>query len=168
MVSSGAAAAHIFIGIARFRELIEQGAITKQAPGQYDLDVVRREAFEHLRRDRGGHGTAELSNERAELAREQTASVKFKNAVMRGDYVSLEMIFKKAEVMFSVFRERILGIPGKIADALTMRTRDEIEIILREELYEALDQLTNPADLGGGSGGGRHVPPSMPDRKTAA
>jgi phage terminase Nu1 subunit (DNA packaging protein) len=167
MASSGAAAAHIFIGIARFRELIEQGVITKQAPGEYDLDVVRREAFEHLRRGKGGHGTADLSKERSSLAHEQTLAARFKNAVMRGDYVSLEELAKKIDVLVTVVRERILSIPGKVSDTLVGRfDREEIDLIIREELHEALNELSNPAADRIGSD--RRPPSEMPPTPPAA
>jgi hypothetical protein len=58
MASLSAAAAHVFLSTTRFKELVDIGAITRQAPGKYDLDVVRRETFAHLRAERGGHGTA--------------------------------------------------------------------------------------------------------------
>ena len=45
MASLSAAAAHVFLSTTRFKELVDIGAITRQAPGKYDLDVVRRETF---------------------------------------------------------------------------------------------------------------------------
>ena len=159
MASLSAAAAHVFLSTTRFKELVDIGAITRQAPGKYDLDVVRRETFAHLRAERGGHGTAALSTERASLAREQTAAVSLKNAISRGDFVSLSLIKKALMSMFAVFRERVLSIPGKVADACEMRTRDEIEQIMRDELCEALDELHDPTadarggDLGDAAGG---------------
>jgi phage terminase Nu1 subunit (DNA packaging protein) len=167
MASANAAAAHIFIGIARFRELTEQGVITKQPKGQYDLTTVRREAFAGLRAERGGHGTAALSSERAALAREQTLTAQIKNAAARGDLVSLAEFGKRVDAMLAVFRERILSIPGKNADPLSMRTREEIEPMLRAELTEALDELSNPASFGD-SGDRRAASASLPDRPTPA
>lgn len=156
MATANAAAAHIFLSLTRFRELVETGVVTKQASGQYDLDVVRREVFTHLRSLASGHGSGGvgLAVERAALAREQTASVSIKNAISRGDYVSLAVIKKTLMSMFAVFRERVLSIPGKVADACEMRTRDEIEQIMRDELCEALDELHDPTDDAGGGGRG--------------
>ena len=45
MASLSAAAAHVFLSTTRFKELVDIGAITRQAPGKYDLDVVQRETF---------------------------------------------------------------------------------------------------------------------------
>jgi hypothetical protein len=90
-----------------------------------------------------GAGTADLSKQRSELAQEQTLAVRFKNAVMRGDYVSLEVFARKVDAMFTVVRERVLSVAGKASHACEMRTRDEIDAIFREELYEALNELSN-------------------------
>jgi len=79
-------------------------------------------------------------------------AMRFKNAVMRGDYVSLSVVRKAGEKMLMVFRERILSIPGATADKLTPYTpqdRGAIELILRDVLYEALNELSNPAEFGG-------------------
>ncbi len=153
MASLSAAAAHVFLSTTRFKELVDIGAITRQAPGKYDLDVVRRETFAHLRAERGGHDTAALSTERAALAREQTVTAQIKNAAARGDLVSLALIQKMVIAMFAVLRERLLTIPGKLSDSLAMRLREEIEPILRDEINEALDELHDPTALGRDSGG---------------
>src|SRR5258706_467774 len=151
------------------KELVDIGAITRQAPGKYDLDVVRRETFAHLRAERGGHGTAALSTERAALAKEQTAAVSLKNAAARGDLISLVVIQKIVIAMFVVLRERLLTIPGKISDGLAMRLREEIEPILRDEINEALDELHDPTAFRGGKGSdrspdvaGTQAPPQAP------
>jgi phage terminase Nu1 subunit (DNA packaging protein) len=88
---------------------------------------------------------------RSELAQEQTIAARLKNMIARGDYVSLELFGSQVDAMMGVFRERILSIPGKIADALLGRTREEIDLILREELNEALEELSNPAYVGSGT-----------------
>lgn len=146
MASANAAAAHVFLSVTRFRELVDAGTVTKRAAGQYDLDVVRKEVLTHLRSKASGHGGGGvgLATERAALAREQTQAVSIKNAISRGDYTSLAQIKRSVIAMFATFRERVLSIPGKIADACAMRTREEIEDILRSELYEALDELHDP------------------------
>jgi hypothetical protein len=83
-----------------------------------------------------------LANERAELAREQRHGLLIRNAAMRGDLISVDAVTRAGQRVMSVVRERILSVPGKKADALSMRTRDEVELILRDELCEALDELS--------------------------
>jgi phage terminase Nu1 subunit (DNA packaging protein) len=111
---------------------------------QYKIATAAKAVAEHI--DGGGNGgVVGLATERAALAREQTAAVQIRNAAARGDLVSLTLLGKRIEAMLSVFRERVLSIPGKMADPLAMRPREEIEPLLRAELYEALAELSNPA-----------------------
>jgi hypothetical protein len=49
-----------------------------------------------------------------------------------------------AETIFAAFRERCLSIPGKVAAICEMRSRGEVEQIVRDEVYEALDELSRP------------------------
>src|ERR1700722_16112688 len=109
---------------------------------------------------RGNGDDARLTAARAELAREQTAAIAFKNAVARGEYVRLSLIQRSAETIFTTFKERVLSIPGKIAAFCEGRSRAEIEEIVRGEVYECLDELSGFRDVGerrgddiGGAGG---------------
>jgi hypothetical protein len=53
-------------------------------------------------------------------------------------------VLRSAEIVIATFRERVLAIPGKLAASCEMRSRGEIEEIIRDELYEALDELSKP------------------------
>jgi phage terminase Nu1 subunit (DNA packaging protein) len=88
--------------------------------------------------------TAKLTAERAALAREQTEAVALKNAATRGDLIPVAAVKRSAEIIIAAFRKRCLSIPGKIALACEMRSRGEIEEIVRAEVYEALDELSRP------------------------
>jgi phage terminase Nu1 subunit (DNA packaging protein) len=146
MATIAEAAAHVFLSSARFQELVSQGVITKAERGAYDVNKVREEYIRHIRKNAAGHGrdAAGLSEARAELTREQTQAVALKNAIARGEFGRVATIMKGAEIIFTTFRERILAIPGKIAATCEMRSRGEVEEVLRDELYEALDELHRP------------------------
>lgn len=152
MASLTAAAEHVFLSTTRFRELVDTGIVTKATKGQYDLNLVRKETFAHLRADKGQHGNAALSSERAGLAHEQRETAMIKNAIARGEVVSIRVVQREVESDYAVHRERILSIPGKSSDACEMRGRDEIELILRAEINEALDALSNPSARNWGRG----------------
>src|SRR6201996_5763201 len=92
----------------------------------------------------GNSATAQLTAERARLAREQAEAVSLKNAVTRGELVRLATVQRGAEIVFAAFRERCLSIPGKIAAICEMRSRGEVEETVRDEVYEALDVLSRP------------------------
>jgi phage terminase Nu1 subunit (DNA packaging protein) len=146
MATIAEAAAHIFLTAARFHELVSQGVITKAERGAYDLDKVREEYIRNIRKKATGHGTdaAGLSEARAELTREQTQAVAMKNAITRGDFVPLAVVRRNLETVLTTVRERVLSIPGKTSSACEMRSRGEIEEIMRGELHEALDELRRP------------------------
>ena len=56
-----------------------------------------------------------LSEARAALARKQTAALRLRNAVARGEYVSRAGIRREIETMFTMLRERLLSAAGKIS-----------------------------------------------------
>jgi phage terminase Nu1 subunit (DNA packaging protein) len=94
------------------------------------------------RRDNGGE--AQLAAERARLAREQADAVGLKNKIARREIVPLALVKSAIELVFTAFRERCLSIPGKVATTCEMRSRGEVEEIVRDEIYEALDELSRP------------------------
>ncbi|MFB9265014.1 hypothetical protein ACFFWD_17925 [Bradyrhizobium erythrophlei] len=85
-----------------------------------------------------------MSEARTALAREQTAALRLKNAVARREYVSLAGVRREVETMFAMLRERLVSIPGKIAASCEMRERRDVEEIVRDEVYELLDELSRP------------------------
>ena len=144
------AAAHIDLGDRRFRELIEDGTLTRQPPGEYDLNEVRVSYIRHLRKIAAGRGTktdADLSTERALLAREQRESAVLRNAQARGQLVPIDEVGLQLEAEYGVVRQRLLAIPGKLADALEGLSREEREAALMAEITEALNELHAAADL---------------------
>ena len=151
-------ARHLFMSDRRLREWIKRGDITERAQGEYDLDEVRKEYIHVLRRQAAGHearGDLDLSGERAKLAREQAEGAAIRNAVSRGEYVAVDEVVAQVEREYGIVRERLLTIPGKVADALTQRDRETIESVLIEEISEVLDELHDPArgaDRPGGVG----------------
>jgi hypothetical protein len=71
-------------------------------------------------------------------------TVALKNAVARGEFVPAVEVLRSAEIVIATFSERVLAIPGKLAESCEMRSRGEVEEIVRDELYEALDELSKP------------------------
>jgi phage terminase Nu1 subunit (DNA packaging protein) len=132
--------------LARLLRSIPADAGTPSRP-LYRLSTVVNALIEHAAKPDGRRGSgdeARLANERARLAREQTEAVALKNAATRGDLIPVAAVKRSAGIIISAFRERCLSIPGKIAAACEMRSRGEIEEIVRGEIYEALDELSRP------------------------
>jgi phage terminase Nu1 subunit (DNA packaging protein) len=167
IVSGMGLAAHMDCSSATIGDYLLKGIITKRPDGKFNQTECRHKVLRYLRDRNAGRTGGDLSKRKSEMAEEQTLALRFKNAVMRGDYVSIALIEKAGEKMLMVFRERILSIPGKIADAMDGRSRDERETIIRDELFEALDELANPASFGG-SGSRGDVRPDVPRRPSTA
>jgi phage terminase Nu1 subunit (DNA packaging protein) len=142
-VTGTALAAHLNCTRETISDYVAKGVIVKLASGKYDQDDCRNRAFDHLR-DKSAGRSSELTNERALMAKEQREAFMLKNQISRGDFVSLDQIKTVLIVMFAVIRERLLTIPGKMADACEMRLRAEIEALLREEIIETLHELHDP------------------------
>lgn len=135
----------------RFSQLVADGVFPRSGENGYDISQIRvldRKRLEAAASGRGDGG-GQLATERARLAREQGDAIAIKNAVARGDFVPLAQLTKKVSERNSVVRERLLTISGKIADACAMRTREEIEEIIADEIEEVLNELAEPGTYKG-------------------
>jgi hypothetical protein len=134
-----------------FSQLLNAGVFERQAKiDGYNLSTIRLKAFAHYRSlagSRGGvDGGATLAKERARLARAHAETAEFKNSIARGDFVSLKVIQDHLISLFSVIRERVLTLPGKVADGLTPHCDEDRSVItetLRSECHELLEGLSS-------------------------
>ncbi|MCP2207448.1 hypothetical protein [Bradyrhizobium diazoefficiens] len=137
-------------GISRttFHDAVRRGVITKKPRGEHDVREVARALIKDGQAAKGGHGDLaaklKLSEARTALAREQTAALRLKNAVARREYITVAAVRREVETMFAMLRERLLSIPGKFAASCEMRERRDVEEIMRDEIYELLDELSKP------------------------
>jgi hypothetical protein len=146
-VSLATAAKHIDVTPRAFTDLLNAETVIRHAADEgYVLAEVRLQYIRHIRSIASGHGSAMagLSAERALLAAEQREGIKLKNAQTRGDLISVQSVIAIVSRDYAILRERILSASGKIADSLAMRPRDEVELALRDELCEALRELSEP------------------------
>lgn len=154
--TAGTAARHIFVSDARFQELLNDHVFPKQE--DYDLAQVREYYIKWLRQKVTGRGsglpghsggaTLVLADERAKLASAQWQAAEIKNAVARGELVSIEKMGQFVEDDYYNLRERLLTMPGKLADTLAGLSRSEIEQLIKTELLEALSELHDPYSFG--------------------
>jgi phage terminase Nu1 subunit (DNA packaging protein) len=134
-------------GISRptFHRALNRGVVAKKPRGEYGIQEVARALIKDGQAAKGGHGDlaskVALSEARAALAREQTAALRLKNAVARGEYVSRAGIRRQIKTMFTMARERLLAIPTQIAATCRMYERSEVEVIVRDEICEVLDEI---------------------------
>jgi len=150
MATAATAARHICLSVSRYRDLIGEGVFKRMPAGKYDLRVIRETYCRHMQKIAAGRGAdngAALSTQRARLADAQAQRAEFENVRMMGGYVSLEVFKKQFITSLMTMRERALSTPGKISDGLqpyTPKDRDAIYEIVKGEIYEMLEDLSNP------------------------
>ena len=69
--------------------------------------------------------------------------------VAKGEWVRIEDVGRAVEREYAVVRERLLAMPGKLASKLEGLDRTAIELVLIDEVTEALNELHAP-DAGDG------------------
>jgi hypothetical protein len=169
MATAVEAANHIFISPSRFRDLVGAGTITRMPAGRYVLDKVRQEYClnaQKIMAGRAADGGASLSAQRARLAMAQAEGAELKNAVSRGDFIALREVETALGALFGTIRENVLGLPGKLADALAPRTaKDRVAIheIMRRECRELLTGLSSPDMLAQAGAQSATLTPSIED-----
>jgi hypothetical protein len=119
MATQAEAAAHLFISAARFRDLVDAGVISRQPPSTYNLETVRKEALEHLRAQAAGRGVnTSLAAERVALARSKRELSELQVGELKGELVRVDVVCDALVDRFVRVRERLLGVPAKLADQL--------------------------------------------------
>jgi phage terminase Nu1 subunit (DNA packaging protein) len=153
MATAIQAGKHVFLGVSRFNVLVGEGVFRRMPVGKYDLDTVREEYCRHAQKmmaGRGEDGGKSLSAQRAKLAAAQAKAAEHKNAVMEGEYIPVAAYENYMKKMFTVMREIALSTPGKTAHSLQPHTpldREKIFEIVRAEIYEMLNSLSDPATI---------------------
>jgi phage terminase Nu1 subunit (DNA packaging protein) len=109
----------------------------------YDLEETVRRYVKHLRGIAAGWGTAEqaanLTTERARLAKEQADAQALKNAALRGELVKAEDVERQWSDVLRQVRARILAVPSRLRQALDLRP--EAAEAIDRELRDALTEL---------------------------
>jgi len=127
-------------------QLAKEGVLERRAPGRWPLETNVIKYIEFLRSGKsdpeGQESKSIYWEERAkhEAAKREMAELnlaKLKNQMH--DAADVEMVMTN---MLTVFRNRILGIPQKLAPKLiSMNNLAEISSIIETELMEALSEL---------------------------
>jgi hypothetical protein len=160
------AAAHVFCSRSQFDEYLAKGVVTRKPSGQYDVDEVRREVLTYLRKVASGRGTGanadRLTDERALWTAAKRRREEMAEAVALGQFVSSSAVVLVLTDYIAGVREHLLALPGKWSALLVGRTAEEIDGTLSDEIFEALDGLSErriSADIAAHDheGGRRHA-----------
>lgn len=140
MVSVGVLADALDMTPRRVQQLVAEEVIPKADRGRYPLVAAVKAFVTH------GKATPEIpagdldpAQERARKDRALAEQTEMKNAVTRGELVQKELIVLQIEREYSVVREHILGMKGKMSGVLTPQQAESMDDELREILFELSD-----------------------------
>lgn len=120
-----------------------------------DLIAVEGKGREHLYESKdalplilGLHKAGEknktLESERTKLASAQAEKCELEVEVIKGNLIPAEHVQEVVDTMLASFRARLLSLPTKAAHAvLPLTDQAEAEDVLREYVYEALQELSD-------------------------
>lgn len=94
-------------------------------------------------RNGASSSTASLTRARARLASNKAAIVEMQRRKLEGELVRADEVERAWASMIATARARLLAIPSKCAAKVGMcKTTAEVATILRQEVHEALDELS--------------------------
>jgi terminase small subunit / prophage DNA-packing protein len=126
------------------RDLAREGHIVKLKAGQYDLAPSIFKYCARLRAMAARHGGADLSLERARLAKEQADATALKNAVSRREMVPAGDVLTEWRSTLAKVRAGLLALPNRIAGRIPTLTQTDI-FEIDAEVRAALTELADDA-----------------------
>jgi phage terminase Nu1 subunit (DNA packaging protein) len=137
----------------RIQQLTEEG-MPKQQHGKYNVTACTKWYIQYLRGqlakrqdDAVRDETIHWTRERTRLAREQAETSALKNAELRGELVSVEILKQRLGHVFANIRQNTLSLASKIAPECEGRSTPEIKSVIDREARRLLEGLAT-FDLG--------------------
>jgi terminase small subunit / prophage DNA-packing protein len=134
---------------AALTDLKKRGIAVHLGHDAYDLGATVRAYVQHLRGMAAQWGTpdqaAQLTNERARLAKEQADAQALKNARLRGDLVEAVEVERAWSDVLRQLRARLLAIPARLRADLPDLDRDAATALDRA-LRDTLTEIATDAD----------------------
>lgn len=123
----------------RVRQLRDEGVISEDRQGLYDLHTTVLKYINYLR----GVGAVSLQTERMKLTAEKRKAAEMDNEQRRGEMHSADDIRRGLTGISLNIRNRLLLLPAKLSPELkTMDGQAEIFDLLKKEIEEALEELS--------------------------
>lgn len=152
MATIAEAAEHVFCDERTFKRYLDEGHVTRQPRGAYDLGTVRRECFEY---SRSGHaGRLQMAGQdRGEAgARKDNAIAEryeLEVAQKRGEMIPRPEVLAGMSSSFARVRAKMLALPSRLAPViLSLGTAAEIQEKLIDGIHEALAELAGTVIAG--------------------
>lgn len=126
----------------RIQQLAKEKIIPRAGVGEYPLVPAIQGYIRYIQeRSQSGDGP-DLTMEKALLTKVQRETAELELAAMRGDMHKSEDVMTVWTECIVNCRSRLLAMPTKLAPQLAQaKTAPEIEGILKNAVYEALDEL---------------------------
>ena len=128
----------------RIQQLVAEGVIPKASRGNYELVPSIQGYIKYLKERSVGKDspTNETHNERQRLLKIQANKLEFEMAIMSKDFLPKELVKNSFFNIVARCRSVLLTMPSKLAqEVIGLREPLEAEKIIKEVVYEALDEL---------------------------
>ena len=129
----------------RIQQLAKEEIIPKAERGKYDLIGSVQGYIDYLKAKVGGDFTAEevLKNKNKLLkAKAELAEIEKMKAT--GELIPKEEVKRTWLELVQKVKQKLLSIPNKVAPVVvTVKSINEIKLILQEKIYEALYEITS-------------------------
>lgn len=125
----------------RVRQLRDDGIITEERKGLYDLRKTVLKYIKYLR----GDGKESLQTERMKLTAEKRKAAEMENMLRRGELHRTEEIETGIKTMCLNIRSRFLAMPAKLSPELAAAGGSQTAIfdILKAAIDETLEELSD-------------------------
>jgi hypothetical protein len=155
------AAEHLFIDERTFKRHLDEGNISRQPRGSYDLSEARREYLTYLKNAASGR-QQETNTKRVDAGTRKDEAIadryELEVAQRRGELIPRSEVVAGMSACFARVRAKMLALPSKLAPVVaTLGTAAEIQEKINDGVHEALDQLAGTiiAGVSEGEPGGR-------------
>jgi len=139
-------AEHLDLSTKRVSELIRDGILpSKRGRSPLNIAVCRFAYISYLRK-LGGYnkktGTADIAEEKTRLTKAQADKAELEVSSLEGELIPAKLVQDTWTDLVASIRAKLLGLPSKVAhQVITVETYQDAELIIKEQVYEALDEL---------------------------
>jgi len=147
MASQRELAEHLDLSVKRISELIRDGILpSKMGRSPLNIDVCRIAYISYLRK-LGGYnkrsGTGDIAEEKTKLTAAQARKAELEVEELEGNLIPAQLVEDTWSDYVSNARAKLLGIPSRVAhQVITVDKYAEAELIIKEQVHEALDELS--------------------------
>ena len=133
---------HLNLTPKRVSELTTAGTFSSN-----NIDTCRIEYISYLRK-LGGYnkksGTSDIAEEKTRLTKAQADKAELEVSELEAELIPADLVQTTWIDYITNVRAKLLGLPSRIAhQVITVDKYAEAEIIIKEKVYEALDELVN-------------------------